>query len=99
LLIDGVGEVADAIEAIVAVDRIAASFAVKNVPTDLLSEGYYLEAAGAKGPVRIYRDAGDGSPAALVTDIDRASVQQSIKQSGEETHPTKIQTKGNSFSG
>lgn len=90
MLIDGAGEIAEAVEAVVAVDRIAAGFAVKNVPTDLLSEGYYLESVGSKGTVRIYRDAGDGSPAALVTETDRASLQQSIKQSGEETHPTKI---------
>jgi hypothetical protein len=66
-------------------------FAIKNVPTDLLSEGYYLESSGAGGDVvRIYRDAGDGSPSPMLSEIDKATVEQSIKESGEKMHPTYV---------
>ena len=50
---------AETIKAVTAVDRIAASFSVKNASTDLLFEGYYLESVGSKGTVRLYRDADD----------------------------------------
>jgi hypothetical protein len=83
LLLDGIGELDDAIRAVTAVDKIAIRFTPKNVPTDLLSEGYYLEAEGTNGPVRLYRDSGDGSPSALVSEIDRATLENSIKQSGK----------------
>jgi hypothetical protein len=82
LILDGVGEVADAVKAVTAVDRVVVGFVPKNAPTDLLSQGYYLETSGANGVVRIYRDAGDGSPAALVLDTDRVTIQQSLKESG-----------------
>ena len=79
---------ADAVKAVTAVDRVVVGFVPKNAPTDLLSQGYYLETSGANGVVRIYRDAGDGSPAALVLDTDRVTIQQSLKESGKKTHPT-----------
>jgi hypothetical protein len=87
LLLNGIGEVDDAIRAVTAVDSIVLRFTPKNVPTDLLSDGYYLEAEGAKGTVRLYRDPGDGSPAALVSETDRAALENSIKQSGKKTLP------------
>lgn len=85
LLLDGIGELDDAIRAVTAVDSVMLRFTPKNVPTDLLSDGYYLEAEGAKGMVRLYRDPGDGSAAALVSETDRAALENSIKQSGKKT--------------
>jgi hypothetical protein len=70
---------------VTSVDDVMLKFAAKNAPTDFLSKGYYLEAEGTNGVVRIYRDAGDGSPVALVSDIDKATLEQSIKQSGKKT--------------
>ncbi|KAN0083464.1 hypothetical protein V8E54_002552 [Elaphomyces granulatus] len=110
LILDGVGEVAEAVKAVTAVDRVVVSFVPKNAPTDLLSQGYYLETSGANGVVRIYRDAGDGSPAALVSDTDRVTLQQSLKESafdnckpcipGKARRETSqiIQTRGNTIS-
>jgi hypothetical protein len=61
------------------------------VPTDVLSEGYYFESTAANGDVvRIYRDAGDGSPSPMVSEIDKATVEHSIKESGEKMHPAYV---------
>ena len=75
----------DAVRAVTSVDDVVLKFAPKNAPTELLPKGYYLEAEGTNGMVRIYRDAGDGSPIALVSNNDKATLEQSIKQSGKKT--------------
>ena len=63
-------------------ERITAKEASSFKETLPITSGYFLEAEGENGVVRIYRDAGDGTPVPIATEADKTALKRSIDEAG-----------------
>lgn len=79
----GIGTVAEAAKAMTAVERTIAKFTATSEKVAQLQAGFYLEAKGDSGTVRLFRDGGDGKPVPLATEADQKALKKSLEKSCE----------------
>ena len=82
-ILDGVASISEAVKGATAMNGFLGKFATKNVATAELKSGYYLEAQGSEGIVRIYRDLGDGKPGPIATELEKNTLKRSTQQAGK----------------
>ncbi|TDZ31892.1 hypothetical protein C8035_v001080 [Colletotrichum spinosum] len=83
-ILDGIGSVAGAAKSLASMESTVGKFAASNAKTAEIEAGYFLEAKGQSGTVRVFRDGGDGKPVPLATQADQRAMKKSMERSAFE---------------